>query len=57
MEDVECYRDYNHYEEGDSSEHSGDVESGSVFIFRLRRSDAKEVDETGGDISEQVHGS
>jgi hypothetical protein len=55
-EDVDCDGDYNYYENGYRSEHSEDVEGGSVFLSRRRRGDAKEVDETGGYVSEQSHG-
>ena len=50
-------RDCNYDEKEDAGEHSGDVEGGSIFLSGRRRGDAKEVDETGGDVPEQFHGS
>jgi hypothetical protein len=56
-EDVDRERDCNYDEEQDGGEHSGDVEGGAVFLPGRRRGDAEEVNETGGDESQEPHGS
>jgi hypothetical protein len=55
--DVDDERDYHHDEERHGGQHSGDVQGGSVLLFGRRRGDAEEVNETGGDVSEESHGS
>ncbi len=45
----------NYDEDDDRCEHSGDVEGGAVFLPGCRRGDTEEVNETGGDESEESH--
>jgi hypothetical protein len=55
--DMDGERDDHYDEEEDRSQHSGDVKGGAVFLSGRRRGDAEEVNETGGDVSEESHGS
>jgi len=54
-EDVDRERDRNYDEKQDAGEHCGDVEGGAVLLSGHRRGDAEEVNETGGDESEEPH--